>query len=78
MLRDHLQLLILRYSSEILCRYFLFGWAFAYGDKLDDSGNSIGNAFIGTNQFAMSTTDASKFNTFVFQYVVRPLPRRQV
>ena len=53
------------------CRYYLFGWAFAYGDKLDDSGNSVGNAFIGTNQFAMSTTDASKFNTFIFQYVVR-------
>ena len=59
-------------KADVLCRYFLFGWAFAYGDKTDDSGNSIGNAFIGTNNFAMSITDPSKFNTFVFQYVVRP------
>ena len=66
-------------KADVLCRYFLFGWAFAYGDKTDDSGNSIGNPFIGTNNFAMSITDPSKYNTFVFQYVVRPacsnLPR---
>ena len=56
------------------CRYFFFGWAFAYGDKLDADGNSINNAFIGTNNFAMSTTDESKYNTFLFQYVVRTVP----
>ncbi|CAK0739452.1 hypothetical protein CVIRNUC_001167 [Coccomyxa viridis] len=49
--------------------YFFFGWAFAYGDKLDADGNSINNAFIGTNNFAMSTTEESKYNTFLFQYV---------
>ena len=53
-------------------RYYLFGWAFAYGDKLDDTGNSIGNPFIGTDQFAMAATDGTKYNTFLFQYVVRP------
>ena len=50
------------------------GWAFAYGDKLDADGNSINNAFIGTNNFAMSTTEESKYNTFLFQYVVRIMP----
>ena len=56
------------------CRYFFFGWAFAYGDKLDADGNSINNAFIGTSNFAMSTTDESKYNTYLFQYVVRSVP----
>ena len=58
--------------SNLLCRYFIFGWAFAYGDKVDDSGNSIGNPFIGTDQFGMAATDGTKYNTFLFQYVVRP------
>ena len=39
---------------------------------MDDSGNSIGNPFIGTDQFGMAATDGSKYNTFLFQYVVRP------
>ncbi len=38
---------------------------------MDDSGNSIGNPFIGTQQFAMAATDGTKYNTYLFQYVVR-------
>ena len=48
------------------------GWAFAYGDKLDDNGVSIGNPFIGTTNFAMAPTAESSYATFYFQYVVRP------
>ncbi|KAK9917402.1 hypothetical protein WJX75_003971 [Coccomyxa subellipsoidea] len=53
--------------------YFLLGWAFAYGDKTtcDDAGvcSSVGNPFIGTEQFAMSNLADTSFHTFYFQYV---------
>ena len=54
------------------------GWAFAYGDKTtcDDAGvcSSVGNPFIGTEQFAMSNLADTSFHTFYFQYVVSPCP----
>lgn len=59
--------------------YYLLGWAFAYGDKqecdADGVCSSVGNPFIGTEQFAMAGTPATSFHTFYFQYVVSvPLP----
>lgn len=56
------------------CAYYLLGWGFAYGDHqtCDDAGvcTDVNNAFIGSNNFAMSLTPDTNFATFYFQYVV--------
>lgn len=57
--------------------YFLIGWALAYGDKqscdADGVCTNVGNPFIGTEAFAMSTTPSTSYATFYFQYVVSVL-----
>jgi Amt family ammonium transporter len=57
------------------CAYFLLGWGFAYGDaqSCDENGvcTDVNNAFIGTNNFAMSVTPSSSYASYYFQYVVR-------
>jgi Amt family ammonium transporter len=53
--------------------YFLFGWAFAYGDNTvcNDDGvcTSVQNPFIGSTQFAMHDLPATSYHTWFFQYV---------
>jgi Amt family ammonium transporter len=53
--------------------YFLFGWAFAYGDNTvcDEAGvcTSVQNAFIGSTQFAMKDMPSTTFHTWFFQFV---------
>ena len=53
--------------------YYLFGWAFAYGDNTvcDDAGvcTSVQNPFIGSTQFAMHDLAATSYHTWFFQYV---------
>ena len=54
--------------------YFLFGWAFAYGDPqtCDDAGvcTTTGNGFIGSKQFALSGIPETSYHVWYFQFVV--------
>ena len=54
--------------------YFLFGYAFAYGDpqSCDDSGtcSSTGNPFIGSKMFALHNLPETSYQTYYFQFVV--------
>lgn len=54
--------------------YYLFGWAFAYGDKTvcDADGNCrlSANPFIGSSQFALSGLPETSYHTFFFQFTV--------
>lgn len=53
--------------------YFLFGWAFAYGDKqscdADGVCTNIGNPFIGSQQFALKDLPETSYQTWYFQFV---------
>lgn len=55
--------------------YFLFGYAFAYGDpqSCDSSGvcSSTGNPFIGSQMFALHDLSEDSYQTYYFQFVVR-------
>lgn len=54
--------------------YFLFGYAFAYGDpqSCDETGTctSTGNAFIGSKMFALHNLPETSYQTYYFQFVV--------
>ena len=54
--------------------YFLFGYAFAYGDpqSCDDTGtcSSTGNPFIGSKMFALHNLPETSYQTYYFQFVV--------
>lgn len=58
--------------------YFLFGYAFAYGDpqSCDDSGtcSSTGNPFIGSKMFALHNLPETSYQTYYFQFVVGLVP----
>lgn len=47
--------------------YYLFGYAFAYGDPINEDGTVGGNGFIGSEQFALSGTPSASYYNFVFQ-----------
>ncbi|KAK9810023.1 hypothetical protein WJX72_003542 [[Myrmecia] bisecta] len=53
--------------------YYLFGWAFAYGDKMACDADGVcvndGNPFIGTEWFALNDTLSTQYYTWFFQYV---------
>ena len=53
--------------------YYLFGWAFAYGENqscdADGVCTDIQNGFIGSTQFAMHDLAATSYHTWFFQYV---------
>lgn len=53
--------------------YYLFGWAFAYGENqscdADGVCTDIQNGFIGSTQFAMHDLVATSYHTWFFQYV---------
>ena len=55
--------------------YYLFGYAFAYGDpqSCDDSGVcvSTGNPFIGSKMFALHDLSEDSYHIYYFQFVVR-------
>ena len=58
--------------------YFLFGYAFAYGDKqtCDDSGAncvSAGNPFIGSQLFGLHDLPETSYQVYYFQFVVSDL-----
>ena len=48
--------------------FYLFGFAFAFGDGQDDAGNLYGNNFIGFRFFAMHDMDQAQY----FATAVRP------
>ena len=54
--------------------YFLFGYAFAYGDPqtCDDNGvcSSAGNPFIGSKMFALHDLSEDSYHIYYFQFVV--------
>lgn len=54
--------------------YFLFGWAFAYGDpqSCDSDGvcTNTGNPFIGSRQFGLKDLPETSYQTWYFQFVV--------
>ena len=54
--------------------YFLFGYAFAYGDpqSCDSAGicSSTGNPFIGSRMFALHDLPEDSYQTYYFQFVV--------
>ena len=55
--------------------YFLFGYAFAYGDpqSCNSAGvcSSTGNPFIGSKMFALHDLSEDSYQTYYFQFVVR-------
>ena len=51
--------------------FYLFGFAFAYGDDASADGlNPAGNAFIGKNFFAMDNMAPTAYYNWVFQWTV--------
>lgn len=54
--------------------YFLFGYAFAYGDpqSCDETGTctSTGNPFIGSKMFALHNLPETSYQVYYFQFVV--------
>nr|AEJ07736.1 ammonium transporter 1.2 [Asterochloris sp. Armaleo 7/29/2003] len=47
--------------------YYIFGWAFAYGDS--ERCCPAGNPFIGSQMFALSGMPSTSYSTFYFQFV---------
>ena len=64
----HIAVLILVDACASALGFYLFGFAFAFGDGQDDSGNLYGNSFIGFRFFAMHDMDQAQY----FATAVRP------
>lgn len=66
----HIAILILVDATASALGFYLFGYAFAFGDDMsaDGSGNPAGNSFIGKNYFAMDSLPPTKYYTWVFQW----------
>ena len=50
--------------------FYLFGYAFAYGDEAAEDSSPAGNGFIGKNFFAMHNMNPSTYYQWVFQWTV--------
>lgn len=64
----HIAVLILVDACASALGFYLFGFAFAFGDGQDDAGNLYGNSFIGFRFFAMHDMDQAQY----FATAVRP------
>ena len=64
----HIAVLILIDACASALGFYLFGFAFAFGDGQDDAGNLYGNTFIGFNYFALKGADGAQY----FATAVRP------
>ena len=64
----HIAVLILVDACASALGFYLFGFAFAFGDGQDDAGNLYGNNFIGFRFFAMHDMDQAQY----FATAVRP------
>ena len=58
-----------RQAGSSATGYFLFGYAFAYGDSFDEDGNASGNPFIGSKLFALSGLSEDEYYKWLFQFV---------
>ena len=70
----HIAILILVDAAASAIGYYLFGYAFAFGDTqttVDGSTVYSGNPFLGTNFFAMSGLPHDEWYLWVFQWSVR-------
>ena len=70
----HIAILILVDATASALGFYLFGYAFAYGDDSNTSAagvvNPAGNAFIGKNYFALNTLPPGQYYTWLFQWSV--------
>ena len=66
----HIAILILVDATASALGFYLFGYAFAYGDESTDDAYPAGNGFIGKNFFALHNLGANKYYTWVFQWTV--------
>lgn len=75
----HIAILILVDATASALGFYLFGYAFAYGDPgtLEDdavtglpAGSPAGNPFIGKMFFAMDQMTPTSYQTWVFQWTV--------
>jgi len=67
----HIAILILVDATASALGFYLFGFAFAYGDDASADGlNPAGNAFIGKNFFAMDNMAPTAYYNWVFQWTV--------
>lgn len=65
----HIAILILVDATASALGFYLFGFAFAYGDDASSDGlNPAGNAFIGKNFFAMDNMAPTAYYNWVFQW----------
>ncbi|DBA72984.1 TPA: hypothetical protein ACH3X2_009929 [Trebouxia sp. C0005] len=65
----HIAVLILVDATASALGFYLFGFAFAYGDDASADGlNPAGNAFIGKNFFAMNKMAPTAYYNWVFQW----------
>ncbi len=64
----HIAVLILIDACASALGFYLLGFAFAFGDGQDASGNLYGNTFIGFNYFALHGADGAQY----FATAVRP------
>ena len=74
----HIAILILVDATASALGFYLFGYAFAYGDPTttEDQGDLLagsyaGNPFIGKMYFAMDKMQPTAYATWVFQWTVR-------
>lgn len=67
----HIAILILVDATASALGFYLFGYAFAYGDEASEDALPAGNAFIGKNFFAMHMMSPNTYYTWVFQWTVR-------
>lgn len=67
----HIAILILADATASALGFYLFGFAFAYGDNASIDGlNPAGNSFIGKQFFAMSNMAPTAYYNWVFQWTV--------
>ena len=66
----HIAILILVDACASALGFYLFGYAFAYGDESSEDALPAGNGFIGKNYFGMHAMAANTYYTWVFQWTV--------
>ena len=67
----HIAILILVDATASALGFYLFGFAFAYGDEASEDGlNPSGNDFIGKMLFAMYKMAPTAYYQWVFQWTV--------
>lgn len=66
----HIAILILVDACASAMGYYLFGYAFAFGDNVGADGWTTQNRFIGSRYFALSGLAHSSYYLWVFQWSV--------